>query len=135
MPSWRRYPVPSFNLLFFCLLTLLTRGLLVFTFVSSSSIQACTVFGITTQLKLAQLTPFHEILLRETGSAFLRCEGAHDEDEVEITGATEAHHLGRAHQTHLQHRAALHLRTLQVTCHLEGLPGSHSYITEKQAAN
>ncbi|EDU41376.1 conserved hypothetical protein [Pyrenophora tritici-repentis Pt-1C-BFP] len=72
------------------------------------------------------------------GSAFLRCEGAHAKDEVEITIAIEAHRLGTARQTHLQHReldqyrAALHPKTPKGTCHSEGRSrsGQHSLSPE-----
>ncbi|KAE8836243.1 hypothetical protein PTNB73_04205 [Pyrenophora teres f. teres] len=92
---------------------------------SSSPIQVFALIGTTARPNLARPTPFCETLLRKTGSAFLRCEGAHAKDEVEITIAIEAHRLGTAPQTHLQqreldqHLAAPYPKPLKVTCHSE----------------
>lgn len=90
----------------------------------------------------ARLTQsLYESLLSETVSTFIRCQGPHDEDEVDITIPPGPLHPGESRPTRLQHRSpelhrAIPLHTTRsASRHSDGLPESPNCSTDNQTVN
>jgi hypothetical protein len=102
----------------------------------------CILYGLSAELLLA-LTHvlFHETLLRKTGSAFIRCEGAPDVEEEEIKIPTGARLQEGTPQTHHQFLKpgqegdTTLYETAAATPHSDVLLALQSYSTEKQTTS